>query len=140
LRLSGGKEGKVPGLKLFHIGAGNAVEIAARAAVRERHLQDLVEANMESLLGVRFLASEYNTGPQHGGRTDSLGIDENGSPVVVEFKAGRDAGVVNQGLFYLSWLTDHRAEFQLLVRATPSHIWRFPAIVGGCPVTIDLVL
>ncbi|MFD7557611.1 DUF5655 domain-containing protein [Streptomyces sp. NPDC059835] len=68
------------------------------------------------MLGVRFLASEYSTGPVHGGRIDSLGIDENGSPVVVEYKRGRDAGVITQGLFYLAWLTDHRAEFQHLVR------------------------
>ncbi|MFF5491716.1 hypothetical protein [Streptomyces virginiae] len=64
---------------------GGAVEVTARSAELERHLQDVVEENMELLLGVRFLASEYSTGPVHGGRIDSLGIDENGSPVVVEF-------------------------------------------------------
>jgi hypothetical protein len=36
--------------------------------------------------------------------------------VIVEYKRGTDAGVINQGLFYLSWLMDHRAEFQHLVR------------------------
>jgi len=66
--------------------------------------------------GVRFLASEYGTGPVHGCRIDSLGVDENGSPAVVEYKRGVDAGVINQGLFYLSWLMDHRAEFEHLVR------------------------
>lgn len=135
LRLNEGKEGKVSGLKLFHIGTGHAVEIAARAGVRERRLQELVEADMETLLGVRFLASEYSTGPRHGGRIDSLGIDENGSPVIVEFKVGRDAGVVNQGLFYLSWLTDHRAEFQLLVHerlgaaAAAQVLWSTPRLI-----------
>ncbi|MEC4019793.1 hypothetical protein [Streptomyces sp. H27-D2] len=74
------------GLKLFSIGGGDVVaEVIARSAVRERHLQELVEANMEALLGVRFLASEYGTGARHRGRIDSLGLDENGSPVVVEF-------------------------------------------------------
>ncbi|MFB6518167.1 hypothetical protein [Streptomyces sp. NPDC056401] len=53
-------------------------------------------------------------------RIDSLGIDENGSPVVVEYKRGRDAGVITQGLFYLSWLVDHKAEFQHLVREPPT--------------------
>ncbi|MER6556677.1 DUF5655 domain-containing protein [Streptomyces sp. NPDC001027] len=52
----------------------------------------------------------------HGGRIDSLGLDENGAPVVVEYKRGVDSGVINQGLFYLGWLMDHRAEFQYLVR------------------------
>ncbi|MFJ6783569.1 DUF5655 domain-containing protein [Streptomyces yangpuensis] len=103
-------------LRLFDVAGGSVVEIAARPAEVERHLQDVVEANMEAMLGVRFLATEYSTGPVHRGRIDSLGLDENGSPVVVEYKRGRDAGVITQGLFYLSWLVDHKAEFQHLVR------------------------
>ncbi|WP_408057863.1 DUF5655 domain-containing protein [Streptomyces violaceus] len=87
-----------------------------RLADAEADVQSIVEGNMEKLLGVRFLASEYSTGPIHGGRIDSLGIDENGAPVIVEYKRGTDAGVINQGLFYLSWLMDHRAEFRYLVR------------------------
>ncbi|MFF4714408.1 DUF5655 domain-containing protein [Streptomyces eurythermus] len=95
---------------------GGVTEVTPRLAEAEAHVQNLVEAGMETLLGVRFLASEYSTGPVHGGRIDSLGLDENGSPVVVEYKRGVDAGVINQGLFYLSWLVDHRAEFERLVR------------------------
>jgi predicted transport protein len=110
-------------------------EIAALAVERERDLQRLVEANMEALLGVRFLASEYSTGPVHGGRIDSLGIDENGAPVVVEFKRGRDAAVITQGLFYLAWLADHRAEFEALVRdrlgapAASQVLWSAPRLI-----------
>ncbi|MFF4225097.1 hypothetical protein ACFYZH_19870 [Streptomyces abikoensis] len=37
--------------------------------------------------------------------------------MIVEYKRARDANVVSQGLFYWSWLVDHRGEFQLLVRA-----------------------
>ncbi|CAM5642563.1 Transporter OS=Streptomyces pilosus OX=28893 GN=GCM10010280_11750 PE=4 SV=1 [Streptomyces pilosus] len=43
---------------------------------------------METLLDVRFLATEYSTGPVHGGWIDLLGLDENGSPVIVEYKCG----------------------------------------------------
>jgi predicted transport protein len=71
---------------------------------------------METLLGVRFLASEYSTGPRHGGRIDSLGIDENGAPVIVEYKRSLNENVINQGLYYLDWLFDHRDAFTLLVR------------------------
>ncbi|MEU6233676.1 DUF5655 domain-containing protein [Kitasatospora sp. NPDC047058] len=82
----------------------------------ERHLQALVEANMEEMLGgVRFLASEYSTGPVHRGRIDSLGLDEDGSPVVVEYKRTSSESVLAQGLFYLSWLVENRAEFEALV-------------------------
>lgn len=91
-------------------------ELAPRLATAEADVQRVVEADMEALLGVRFLASEYSTGPVHAGRIDSLGLDANGAPVVVEYKRGTDPGVINQGLFYLSWLVDHRSEFEHLVR------------------------
>lgn len=71
---------------------------------------------MEAMLGVRFLASEYPTGPWHRGRVDSLGLDEDGAPVIVEFKKGADSGVVSQALSYLSWLLSARYEFEALVR------------------------
>lgn len=123
LRLDGvgdlrAEEGKVSGLKLFRTDTTNSgmTEVMPRLAEIEADVQGLVERHMETLLGVRFLASEYSTGPVHGGRIDSLGLDENGSPVIVEYKRGTDAGVINQGLFYLAWLLDHRAEFEYLVR------------------------
>ncbi|MCP9213075.1 hypothetical protein NMK44_39340 [Streptomyces sp. NEAU-Y11] len=64
---------------------GGVAELTPRLAEVEADVQGLVEAHKETLLGVRFLASEYSTGPVHGGRIDSLGLDENGSPVIVEF-------------------------------------------------------
>ncbi|MFF7728812.1 DUF5655 domain-containing protein [Streptomyces sp. NPDC008001] len=92
------------------------IEIPSRLAEVEADVQDHVETNLEATLGVRFLASEYSTGPVHGGRIDTLGIDENSAPVAIEFKRATDAGVINQGLSYLSWLVDHKAEFGHLVR------------------------
>jgi hypothetical protein len=52
---------------------------------------------------------------KHSGRIDSLGLDENGSPVIFEYKRSVNENVINQSLFYLDWLLDHRAEFELLV-------------------------
>lgn len=40
---------------------------------------------MALMLGIRFLASEHPTGPWHRGRIDTLGLDENNVPVLVEF-------------------------------------------------------
>ncbi|WP_105968113.1 DUF5655 domain-containing protein [Streptomyces geranii] len=106
------------GLKLFCMNTTKSgmTEVVPRLADVEVDVQGLVEAHMVALLGVRFLVSEYGTGPVHGGRIDSLGLDENGLPVIVEYKHGVDAGVINQGLFYLAWLMDHRAEFEHRVR------------------------
>lgn len=102
-------------IKLFSVAGGMAREILGTAVALEQSLQSLIERNLDSLLGVRFLASEYSTGPKHGGRIDTLGVDENGSPVIIEYKRATNENVINQGLFYLDWLFDHRAEFKLLV-------------------------
>jgi predicted transport protein len=72
-------------------------------------------AHLETFLGVRFLATEHVTGKAHGGRIDTLGIDENGCPVIIEYKRSTNENVINQGLFYLDWLMDHKGEFELLV-------------------------
>ena len=102
-------------LKLFWIDNGAAVELQGTALALEKPLQALIEHNMEILFGVRLVASEHSTGKKHGGRIDSLGLDENGSPVIFEYKRSINENVINQGLFYLDWLLDHRAEFELLV-------------------------
>ncbi|AYN38870.1 DUF91 domain-containing protein [Streptomyces dangxiongensis] len=125
------------GLKLFRTDTTDSgmIEVMPRLAEIEADVQGLVEEHMETLLGVRFLASEYSTGSLHGGRIDSLGLDENGSPVIVECKRGTDAGVINQGLFYLAWLMDHRAEFENLVRdrlgvtAASHSLWSGPRLI-----------
>ena len=102
-------------LKLFRIDGGRASELTSRSFALERNLQTLIEENMETTFGVRFLATEYTTGKVHRGRIDSLGLDENGSPVIFEYKRTSNENVINQGLFYLDWLMDHKGEFQILV-------------------------
>ncbi|MGW3185729.1 DUF5655 domain-containing protein [Kitasatospora sp. NPDC001119] len=102
-------------LRIFRTDGDRAEEIAGSTVALERHLQSFIERNMAAMLGVRFLDTEVSTGPVHGGRIDSLGLDEDGSPVVIEYKRSRDENVISQGLFYLSWLRDHRHSFESLV-------------------------
>lgn len=102
-------------IQLFRLADGTASELPSQAARLEKTLQGLIEANMPTFLDVRFLASEYKTGKTHRGRIDSLGLDENGCPVIIEYKRHSTENVINQGLFYLDWLLDHQAEFRWLV-------------------------
>ena len=102
-------------IKLFRYSNSGATELAGKSAAIERTLQRLIESQMETFLGVRFLATEYSTGAKHKGRIDSLGLDENGCPVIIEYKRHSNENVINQGLFYLDWLLDHKADFRLLV-------------------------
>ena len=102
-------------IKLFRYSPGNSEELAGQSVAIEKALQNLIESQMETFLSVRFLAGEYGTGAKHRGRIDSLGLDENGCPVIIEYKRHSNENVMNQGLFYLDWLLDHKAEFHLLV-------------------------
>ena len=106
---------KMSDLKLFQIGSSGVTEIDGTAMSLEKSLQTLIEQNLEAFLGVRMLQSEFSTGPEHGGRMDTLGIDENGCPVIIEYKRSSNMNVINQGLFYLDWLMNHRGDFEMLV-------------------------
>jgi predicted transport protein len=108
----------VSDIKLFRLTGASPVELAGKSVALEKSLQSQIEAHLETFLGVRFLATEYSTGKVHGGRIDTLGIDENGCPIIIEYKRSTNENVINQGLFYLDWLMDHRGEFELLVLKT----------------------
>lgn len=107
---------KVSDIKLFQINGSTVTAIEGQSVAVEKSLQTLIEKHLEVFLGIRFLASEYATGKTHGGRIDTLGIDENGSPVIIEYKRALNENVINQGLYYLDWLLDHKAELILLVQ------------------------
>ena len=98
-------------IKLFEVGTV-VKERTSSTVVLEKQLQTTIEQNMETFFGVRFLKSEYMI---TSGRMDSIGIDENNSPVIFEYKRSSSENVINQGLFYLDWLLDHKADFKLLV-------------------------
>lgn len=96
----------------------------------EKDIQKLFEKNLEEILNIKFLATEYST--SFGGRIDSLGIDNNSSPVIIEYKKGQNDNVINQGLSYLRWLLDHKADFEALVRKMNLNIdidWASPRVI-----------
>ena len=122
-------------IKLFRLTQGQATELQGDASDLEKPLQTLIENNLEPLLGIRFLATEYSTGKIHAGRIDSLGLDENNCPVILEYKRSTGESIINQGLYYMDWLMDHQAEFKLLVieklgqEASANIDWSAPRLV-----------
>ena len=88
-------------IQLFRLQGDTVSELSSRAAALEKNLQSLMEGQLETFLGVRFLATEYTTGKTHRGRIDTLGLDENNCPVIIEYKRYSNENVINQGLFYL---------------------------------------
>lgn len=118
-------------IKLFEIKEKIEEKIASTVFL-EKELQNLIEENMETFFGVRFLKSEYII---TNGRMDSIGIDENNSPVIFEYKRSSSENVINQGLFYLDWLLDHKSDFKLLViekfgmEASNKIDWSVPCVI-----------
>lgn len=82
-------------IELFKQLGSALTELATSSSPLEKALQTLLEQNLETLLDVRFLASEFMT--SNGGRMDTLGIDENGYPVIIKYKRERSENVINQG-------------------------------------------
>ena len=99
-------------IKLFRLSGQEIEEISGGAMALEKPLQTMFENNLDRLLGVRFLASEFQI---TDGRIDTLGLDENNCPVIIEYKRHQNENIINQGLFYLEWLMNHQADFKLLV-------------------------
>ena len=58
-------------IKLFKIGV-KVEEVISSNALLEKHLQIVIENNMQGFFGVTFLASEFAT--NNGGRMDSISI------------------------------------------------------------------
>lgn len=81
----------------------------------ERELQELVEKNLESVFNCKFVATEFSTGAEHAGRIDTLALSEDNNPVIIEYKKEESSDLINQSLFYLSWIQDHRGDFQVAV-------------------------
>jgi predicted transport protein len=84
----------------------------------EKDLQKLIEDNLGTVFGCRFVATEFSTGAQHAGRIDSLALSEDDNPVVIEYKKVESSDLINQSLFYLSWLYDHKGDFELAAQNT----------------------
>ncbi|MCX6808006.1 MAG: hypothetical protein NTZ80_04415 [Patescibacteria group bacterium] len=78
----------------------------------ERDIQNLIEDNLPETLDIDFVYSEYSI---QGGRMDTLGLDQGGNPVIIEYKKGGNASVISQAAFYYTWLLDHQADFEKMV-------------------------
>lgn len=102
-------------MPLFRINKSSKMEtVKKQSFTKEKELQVLIERNMEEVFGIRLLESEY---PIPNGRIDTLGLDKNALPVVIEYKKKQDLGnAIIQGLFYIEWVKQNKRTFEMLVR------------------------
>lgn len=102
-------------IQLFHATLDGARELEEKPFHREKDLQGFIEKHLSDLFGIDFLETEYSTGAHDKQRIDTLGIDNKGRPVVIEYKLRGDRNIINQGLGYLDWLRKNPASIELLV-------------------------
>jgi len=117
-------------MALFKITGSTVKKIIAKDLDLEKNLQSLFEQNLDEVLNISFLAHEYST--SFGGRIDTLGIDKNGSPCIIEYKKNQNDNVINQGLSYLKWLLDHKEKLEILCQNNKINIeidWDSPRVI-----------
>jgi len=105
-------------MPIFEISKNKLIPVEQRNFSLEKELQTLIESNLGAVFNCRFIASEFSTGAQHAGRIDSLALSEEDNPVIIEYKKVESSELINQSLFYLHWIQDHKGDFEIAVQKT----------------------
>ncbi|MEA3464848.1 MAG: DUF5655 domain-containing protein [Thermodesulfobacteriota bacterium] len=105
-------------MPIFEISKNKLLPVEQRNFSLEKELQTLIEGNLDVVFNCRFIASEFSTGTQHAGRIDSLALSEEDNPVIIEYKKVESSELINQSLFYLHWIQDHKGDFEIAVQKT----------------------
>lgn len=107
-------------MPIFDISGDKLSAVEQKNFALEKDLQSLIEKNLETVFNCRFVArpeqSEFSTGAQHAGRIDSLALSEEDNPVIIEYKKVESSELINQSLFYLHWIQDHKGDFEIAVQ------------------------
>lgn len=100
-------------MRFFKINQNTAEPIAAQTRSLEKELQTLFENNLQTLLGVRFLGRQFP--PTKGKYIDTIGIDGQNRPVIIEYKKATDKFQIFQITDYAFWLKKNKDKFALVV-------------------------
>lgn len=103
-------------MPIFDISGDKLSAVEQKNFDLEKDLQTLIEKNLETVFNCRFVASEFSTGVQHAGRIDTLALSEEDNPVIIEYKKVESSELINQSLFYLHWIQDHKGDFEIAVQ------------------------
>lgn len=100
-------------MPLFHLDNQKLIIVKQKKFLKEKDLQHLIENNLETIFNCKFVASEFFTGQVHSGRIDTLALSEDSNPVIIEYKVVESSDLINQSLYYLSWIKDHKGDFKV---------------------------
>ena len=108
-------------IRLFRSHADQVAALDVKPFDSEQKLQDFLEVRLREMVGIEFIDSETESGTWRGRRIDTIGIDKDGCPVVIEYKNDSAGGAIKQGLDYIHLLLHHADETFDLLRRTVGH-------------------
>ena len=86
-------------------------ELKQKDFKNEKELQNFFENNIETILGYKFIDTEFVVGDF---RIDSLAFDEESKSFrIIEYKNVKNHSLVDQGYTYLKLMLERRADFVL---------------------------
>jgi len=99
----------------YNLNADGLTQVKENPFKLEREIQTLVEANLQKLLGLDFVRSEFPiSGAMQQLRIDTLAFDpQSRAFVIIEYKQGKSFSVVDQGIAYLAVMLNNKADFIL---------------------------
>jgi predicted transport protein len=96
-------------MQLFVNQSGVLQEIAEKPFKLERDLQKLFESNLDQLMGLTVVKSEFTV---KNCRIDTLAFDSQSKAfTIIEYKRDKNFSVIDQGFMYLALMLENRAEF-----------------------------
>lgn len=89
----------------------NNIELKQNDFKNEKELQTFFEKNIETILGYKFVETEFSVGQF---RVDTLAFDEETKAFkIIEYKNVKNHSLVDQGYTYLKLLLERKADFVL---------------------------
>ncbi|MFT5667859.1 MAG: RecB family endonuclease NucS, partial [Vicingaceae bacterium] len=77
----------------------------------EREIQNLFEENLESILNLELVKSEFTIKNK---RIDTLAYDKASNAfIIIEYKRSKNSSVIDQGFSYLGLMLENKADFIL---------------------------
>jgi predicted transport protein len=96
----------------FQIIGTNLKKVSQKEFKDEAELHKLIDKNLQEIFKIRYIKDEYIT-KKHG-RIETLGLDENNRPVVIEYKKIKEDGQLSQANRYMIWIKQNPDSFELI--------------------------
>ena len=96
----------------------NCERIQVKKLELEKKIQNIIEKNLKQIFQMDFLETEWTIKLDNNeglGRMDTIAIDQDNCPVIIEYKLDKNKTILGQGLYYLNWLKNHTGNFYELV-------------------------